>query len=75
VRINNHISGQLKIFEMRKIFKSIEVLNIIGEKIHYFASGNLQANYEIDLSDVPKVVYFVKINDGIRDYNKKIVTY
>lgn len=55
--------------------KSIEVLNIMGKVIYRSTPNNLQTVYEIDLSNVPKGIYFVKINDGVKIYNKKVVTY
>lgn len=56
-------------------YKSIEVLNIFGEVIHYYKQNKFNTNYEIDLSNSPKGIYFVKINDGERIYLRKVVTY
>ncbi len=50
----------------------IEVYNMIGEKI-YISEFSQQAINDIDLSGHPKGVYLVKINDGEKNNNEKIV--
>jgi hypothetical protein len=56
-------------------FKTLEVQTILGEKIFHFNYNKFGTNYEIDLSGYPKGVYLVKVNNGIKIYNKKIVIY
>lgn len=52
-------------------FKSVEVYNMLGEKI-YYSDINVDGS-EIDLSNQPKGIYFVQVqtNEGI--VNKKII--
>lgn len=54
--------------------KSVNVSNILGKIIYYSAIDSFQKNYEIELKNAPKGIYFVKINDGEKIHTKKLVT-
>ncbi|OFY67774.1 MAG: hypothetical protein A3H98_12370 [Bacteroidetes bacterium RIFCSPLOWO2_02_FULL_36_8] len=47
---------------------SIEIYDLMGEKILLQKS-----NVGIDISNIPKGIYFIKISDGTKIYNQKIV--
>lgn len=51
----------------------VEIYNALGEKVYATSSFKLQTTNEIDISASPKGIYFVKINDGTRVYDRKIV--
>jgi len=52
---------------------SIEIYNLIGEKIYNQSNLKQQTSNEIDLSKSQKGIYFVKIYDGIKMYSQKII--
>ena len=52
---------------------SIEVYSLLGEKIFERSDFNPANSNEIDISDSPKGIYLVKINNGERSYSEKIV--
>ncbi|MFA4852040.1 MAG: T9SS type A sorting domain-containing protein [Bacteroidales bacterium] len=52
---------------------SIEINNVLGEKVYSNSKFNKQTSNEIDLSNSSKGIYFVKIYDGEKIYNEKIV--
>ncbi|OFX26037.1 MAG: hypothetical protein A2033_19550 [Bacteroidetes bacterium GWA2_31_9] len=66
----NPNDGKFKImianFETDKI--TIEIYNLMGEKVLQQKNSN-----EVDLSNSPKGVYFVKVSDGTKVYNQRIV--
>ncbi|NOU47082.1 MAG: T9SS type A sorting domain-containing protein [Bacteroidales bacterium] len=49
----------------------IEIYNAFGEKV--YTASNIKQQNEIDLSDLSKGVYFIKMYNGIKIYNQKIV--
>lgn len=51
--------------------KTIEIYNTLGKKV-YETSANQQTS-EIDLSYEPKGIYFVKVYDGEKTFNKKVI--
>jgi len=53
--------------------KSIEIYDVFGKKVYATSKFNLQTSNEIDLSDFPKGIYFVKIYDELKNYTQKIV--
>jgi hypothetical protein len=51
----------------------LEISNLIGKEIHN-AFFNLQTNtLDIDLSNFPKGLYFVKVYDGTNNDTQKII--
>ena len=53
--------------------KSIEIYDVFGKKVYATSKFNQQASNEINLSDFPKGVYFVKIYDELKFHIEKIV--
>ena len=43
---------------------NIEIYTVLGEKIYSYAEINQQKSYEINLSNIPKGIYFIKIHNG-----------
>lgn len=52
---------------------SIEVYNLLGDQIYSDFTVNRQTPQEIDLSNSPKGIYCVKIQDGMGKYARKII--
>jgi hypothetical protein len=52
--------------------QTIEIFNLTGEKI-YSKTNNFKATNDIDISNSPKGIYFVKIYDGEKNHTEKIV--
>ena len=50
---------------------AIDIFNAIGQKVYQSETKNLE--FEIDLSNQPKGIYFVKIYNGEKIYTEKIV--
>ncbi len=48
------------------------IYNILGEKV-YQSTFNSQLTNEVNISDAPKGIYFLKVNDGKKMYNQKII--
>lgn len=63
----NPSNGVFTVQSQSKNSKTIDVYNLLGDKI-YSTSSN-----KVDISQSPKGVYFVKLNDGERNFTKKIV--
>lgn len=68
----NPTTGKV-IIDSKHSINSIEIYNLLGENIYSNSKFNLQTSNEIDLSNFPKGIYFVKIYDGTKTYKKKIV--
>lgn len=51
----------------------IEIYNSIGTRIYSDLEFNPQTTIEIDLSDYPKGIYFVKINNEMNRITKKVI--
>ncbi|MEI7594533.1 MAG: T9SS type A sorting domain-containing protein [Bacteroidota bacterium] len=51
--------------------RTIEIINMLGEII-YSAKNNGKPTCDIDISNSPRGMYFVKIYDGVKYYTKKI---
>jgi len=66
----NPSNGKFIISCNRNIY-TIEIFNIIGEKVFHSEINNQKS--EIDLSLQPKGIYFVKISDGENIYTEKII--
>ncbi len=67
----NPSNGKFTIICNRNINK-IEIYDYLGESV-ITTVVNPQTPTEIDLSDYPKGIYFVVINDGSKSYSEKIV--
>jgi len=52
---------------------TIEIYNILGERIYSNNRFNHQISAEIDLSDRGKGIYFINIYDGTKMYNRRII--
>jgi len=54
---------------------TIEVYNLIGEKVYSTSNNKLQTSntFDIDISIAPKGIYFIKMIDGENFYSEKIV--
>lgn len=68
----NPTKGKFTITQTNNI-KSIEVINVYGEKIYTKAPDDLKNTVEVDLSSFPKGVYIVKISNGVNTQLEKIV--
>jgi len=53
--------------------KSIEITNILGIAIYNNTINNFQNTYEIDLTTIPKGIYFVKLDNGVQIHTEKII--
>lgn len=67
----NPTQGRFTINSNRRL-NSVIVQNMLGEII-YTIPKNGSASNEIDLSDQPKGIYFVKVYTGERSYSEKLV--
>ncbi|NTW34264.1 MAG: T9SS type A sorting domain-containing protein [Bacteroidetes bacterium] len=52
---------------------NLEIYNVLGELIYSSPIQKQQTSNEIDISNSPKGIYFVKIYNGEKVYSKKIV--
>jgi plastocyanin len=52
---------------------NLDIYNLLGDKVYTKPGLGQQNSYEIDLTILPKGIYFLKINDGVQLYSKKIV--
>lgn len=55
------------------VFNNIEVFNILGKLIYSSIISNGQNEMEINLSNVPKGIYFVKLDNGEQITTEKII--
>jgi len=68
----NPTSGNLTI-SLTDNIKSIEIINLLGENIYCSLTNNNQTKTEIDLTSIPKGIYFVKVDNGEKVFIEKIV--
>jgi len=52
---------------------NLEIYDVRGERVYVASNLKQQTLINFDLSDFPKGMYFVKLNDGAYIYNKKVV--
>jgi Secretion system C-terminal sorting domain len=52
---------------------SIEIYNVVGEKIYSVRNSTPQSTYSIDISSFAKGLYYVRIADGSNIHTEKIV--
>jgi photosystem II stability/assembly factor-like uncharacterized protein len=71
----NPNNGKFRIeFDNKQINKvSLKINNLLGERIFEISDFNPKISNDIDISNLPKGVYFVKINDGVRINTEKFV--
>jgi hypothetical protein len=62
---------QLNFDNMQLAKEELEIYNVSGEKVYTVA--NIKQQMQIDLSALPTGIYFVKVYDGTKIYNQKIV--
>ena len=68
----NPSSGQFTISSKSEI-TSVEIYNLVGERIYSDYNLNCKTIKAFDLSGSPKGIYFVKVQNGTKGINKKIV--
>jgi hypothetical protein len=68
----NPATGKV-IIDSKLNINSIELYNVLGEKIYSDAQFKLQTSNEIDLSGFHQGAYFIKMFDGTNTYTKKIL--
>jgi hypothetical protein len=71
----NPTSGRftIKNIELKMTKCKLEIYNVLGEKIYSKSNYDQQISNEIDISNSPKGIYFVKIYDGEKFYSEKIM--
>lgn len=69
----NPFSGNVHIQAKGLTMESIEVYNILGEKVFIASNIKPQQSIEIDLSKFQKGIYFLKIYDGEKMRTEKII--
>ena len=52
---------------------NLEIYDVRGERVYVASNLKQQTLTNFDLSDFPKGMYFVKLNDGVFIYKKKVV--
>jgi hypothetical protein len=52
---------------------NVEIYSLLGEKIFEKSDLNQPGSNEIDISEFPKGIYFVKVRDGEKSYSQKVV--
>lgn len=53
---------------------NVQVINVLGQTVYSWNSDNIpNSNYDLDLSNQPNGLYFVKISDGTNSVVKKIM--
>lgn len=68
----NPSKGKFSLTSEKGISK-IEIINMLGEKVYSLFNIQDQTSKEIELSNLPDGVYFLKINDEKSSLSKKIV--
>lgn len=69
----NPSSGRITLKSIDNQVYSIEVFNVIGNKIFSVSDISLLASGQIDLSDQPKGLYLMKISGNSKTYVEKII--
>lgn len=69
----NPSNGKFLIQDLGYGILNFEIYNITGEKVYTMSNFKQKSSIEIDLSNSPKGIYFIKIYDGQKMRTKKIV--
>jgi Secretion system C-terminal sorting domain len=69
----NPSNGKIQIKGLAADVQSLEIYNLVGEKIAAFTNIKQQIANEIDLTGSAPGIYFVKIYNGEKIYSKKFV--
>lgn len=69
----NPSDGKFKFTSKNNNINSIEIFNTLGENIYSVTNSKHQNENEINISNNPKGIYFVKIYDGEKIQTKKII--
>lgn len=71
----NPNNGKFRIeFDNKQTNKiNFEINNLLGERILEISDFNTQILNDVDISNFPKGIYFVKIIDGEKIYTEKFV--
>lgn len=62
---------QLTVDNMQLAKGELEIYNVFGKKV--YTASNIKQQMQIDLSTLSKGIYFIKVYDGTKIYNQKIV--
>ena len=68
----NPTSGKFTI-SSETTLRSVEVFNLLGERIYSNSKLNTQPTHEIDLSGYGKGIYIISTSDGVSNYSRKII--
>ena len=69
----NPTNGKLYIRGLKANIQTLDVYNMLGSKVYSIANLQHHLLNEIDLSGLPKGIYFINIYDGDTINTKKIV--
>jgi hypothetical protein len=59
---------------LQQVNCKLSICNLVGQEIHTTFFKGQQSTLDIDLSNFPKGLYFVKVDDGKNSYTQKIIT-
>lgn len=68
----NPSNGVFSIGNKNHAQQTIEIFNVLGKQI-FSVANTTQSKYDIDLSESPKGVYFVKITEGKNSHTEKLI--
>lgn len=66
-------SDEIIFISSKEKIECIDIYNMLGEKVCSRTTQYTLNNYPIDLSDLKSGIYFLRINDGIKPYQQKII--
>ncbi|OFY67080.1 MAG: hypothetical protein A3H98_06845 [Bacteroidetes bacterium RIFCSPLOWO2_02_FULL_36_8] len=72
VLIPNPSSGKFTLNATSKI-NSLEIINVLGKKVTQSVIPDGVRNFNIDISNQPRGIYFMQLKEGGKIYNQKIV--
>jgi hypothetical protein len=68
----NPSNGIFSIKNLNNQSQTVEIFNLMGERV-YSSGNNTKIACDIDISNSPKGIYFVKVYDGEKNHIEKIV--
>jgi len=68
----NPSSGKFLLSNISSTNALLEVVNTLGQKVN-FQQTNKEQSVEVDLSNLPKGVYFIKVTDGRTSSTHKVI--